>query len=90
MPAWSAGKPEEEIRAGLESAATTRKQLEVLDAYAGSAGAEKIDLSPYEDLIELLNDGAHGRAARSATLAECRQWVRESRQFAAEIRGLSG
>jgi hypothetical protein len=85
-----AGKAEKTITARLRGAATTRKQLELLNTYAGYTGAKALDLSPYEELIELLNHGAHAHAPESDTLDHCWQWVRQSRELAGLIRGIDG
>lgn len=81
---------DDQIQADLGTAYTTREQLNLLNRYATSAGLGAVDYSSFSTLISELNAGAHGRAPEEATLAKCREQVRDARLLADEIHAVTG
>jgi hypothetical protein len=84
------GKTEADIHADLRRARGTRDQLDLLNDYATAANRPPLAYGGFTSTINALNDGAHGRVPRNATLETCRDWVRQSRQLARRVYALAG
>ncbi|MGC9671428.1 hypothetical protein ACNTMW_33395 [Planosporangium sp. 12N6] len=80
---------DEQLQSDANRAKKTRDQLDLLNRYARRAGLNQLDYRQFNPTITALNAGAHGRAPAPATMAQCRKWLKQSRELVTRIHTLT-